>query len=127
MKRLSYLVIAMLLISCLFACAVKRAPDPKLDRDLLSIALAPGNRPEKVEELLDSGADVNARDSYGRTALMKAAQKGKQQIVYILIESGADVNVVAETGETALSNALAGRKHAYKEIVKLLKAAGATK
>ena len=51
------------------------------------------NRKECVALLLDAGADVNACDFDGRTALMKASQNGYGECVELLVEAGADVNV----------------------------------
>jgi ankyrin repeat protein len=42
--------------------------------------------------LIDSGAEVNASDKYGQTALMHAAQKRHLEFAKLLIDSGADMN-----------------------------------
>lgn len=42
-----------------------------------------------VRLLLDAGADVNAEDQNGSTALMLAAEEGHEDIVRILTEAGA--------------------------------------
>ena len=44
---------------------------------------------EIVRLLLDAGADVNAEDQNGGTALMRAADNGYADIVRILTEAGA--------------------------------------
>ena len=49
-------------------------------------------RTEIVQALIDKGADVNAKDKKGATALMLASQKGYKEIVQLLITKGADVN-----------------------------------
>ena len=46
-----------------------------------------------VKELLDKGADVNAKFRYGTTALFKAAERGHTEVVKLLIARGADVTV----------------------------------
>jgi ankyrin repeat protein len=47
---------------------------------------------EAVALLLDLGADVNARDTVdGRTALMGAAHKGRNDVVQLLVDRGADL------------------------------------
>jgi Ankyrin repeats (3 copies) len=43
----------------------------------------------KVEALLAKGANVNAKDNYGGTALTLAKNAGKTEIVKILKEAGA--------------------------------------
>ena len=71
----------------------------------------------EVARLLDSGADVNAKDQVGKTPLMKAAQAGSLEVVKLLLDRGADANAKDEYGNTALGmSAFAGRL----EIVKLL-------
>jgi uncharacterized protein len=46
---------------------------------------------QTVEMLLDLGIDVNARNAEGRTALMGAAHKGRNEIVQLLVDRGADL------------------------------------
>jgi ankyrin repeat protein len=53
---------------------------------------------EAVRSLLDSGVDVNARDSLGATPLLDAAWYGNEQIVRLLVEGGARVDVTHEEG-----------------------------
>jgi len=61
-----------------------------------------------VELLLKKGANVNAKDKYGGTALMYAAVKGHKEVVELLIENGADVNAKNIMGKTALMSASRG-------------------
>ena len=51
--------------------------------------------------LIDKGADVNAKNKNGATALILAADKGNAEIVSFLIDKGADVNAKDGNG-TAL-------------------------
>lgn len=77
---------------------------------------------EAVRALLQSGADVNARDRYGQTALMLAAHRGHAVIVDVLIEHGADLDVTAKYSLSALMLAvIAG----HEGIVRALMRAGA--
>lgn len=47
---------------------------------------------ETIDMLLELGADVNARErDDGRTALMGAAHKGRNEVVQILVDHGADL------------------------------------
>lgn len=46
----------------------------------------------RVTALLDGGADVNARDENGMTALMQAVKGNHTDTVRVLLERGADVN-----------------------------------
>ncbi|MBQ6002370.1 MAG: ankyrin repeat domain-containing protein, partial [Synergistaceae bacterium] len=56
----------------------------------------------KVEEAIINGANVNAKDNKGYTALMWAAEKGHTEIAEMLINHGADVNAENNSGFTAL-------------------------
>jgi ankyrin repeat protein len=64
--------------------------DPDLDS-----AVAHGDV-EAVLRRLDAGADVNARDRHGQTALMRAAHSGDGTMVEALLARGADPNVTAK-------------------------------
>ena len=83
--------------------------------------------PEVVKLLIDNGADVNARDGDGDTALMWAVIKDYSQeaveIVEFLITHGVDVNNKNEYGETVLMKALSNEYNS--KVVKLLIEAGA--
>jgi ankyrin repeat protein len=46
---------------------------------------------ETVNLLLELGIDVNARNAEGRTALMGAAHKGRNDVVQLLVDRGADL------------------------------------
>ena len=48
------------------------------------------------------GADVNAKDEHGGTALISAAGGGHTEMVKILIDKRADMNVMEKYGNTAL-------------------------
>ena len=49
--------------------------------------------PGYVRDLINQGMDVNAVDRKGRTALMKAAEAGNDQMIAILLTSGADIHM----------------------------------
>jgi ankyrin repeat protein len=76
-----------------------------------------------IAVLLAAGADVNAKvPEIHTTALYTAALYGQVEAVRVLLAHGADVHARRADGETALHRA---RAEGYREIVALLKHAGA--
>ena len=57
---------------------------------------------KEVKRLLDNGADVNAVNELGNTALHFAVLQDEPVIVYLLLEAGADVSVKNKYGETPM-------------------------
>jgi hypothetical protein len=64
----------------------------------------------KVEGLLRNGANVNARDNSGRTALHYAARIGHLDIVKALVVAGSDQNAVCDARKTPLDYAREARE-----------------
>src|SRR5260370_871056 len=84
--------------------AVSAPPDSRdPTRRLLDAAEAGDNA--EVRNLLREGADVNAKGSYGSTALIGAAARGHTNTLRTLLEKGADVNAKDNNGRTALTEA----------------------
>ena len=75
-----------------------------------------------VQALLAKGADVNAKDTTGWTALMFAAATDYTGTVQVLLKKGANVNAKNNKGETAL---MIATFYKHPDIVKILKDAGA--
>ncbi len=76
---------------------------------------------EAMQLLIDRGADVNAQNAFGSTALMWSVADTRK--VRLLLEHGADVNKVARSGRTALI--VAAFTNPSSEVVGLLLAKGA--
>ncbi len=76
-----------------------------------------------VEEL---GADVNAADHEGNTALHQAAARGDVQMIEYLVSKGADVTRVNREGQTTadMANGPVQRTQPYPEALKLLEKLG---
>src|SRR5215831_982749 len=87
---------------------------------LLMHAAAVGS-PEMVKLLLDSGADVNAKNPLGNTALNLSADQPEK--VSLLVAKGADVNTATKLGRTALL--IAAHCDGCSSTVKLLLDKGA--
>ena len=66
------------------------------------VELCKDGKSTEAEEALRNGANVNAKDEDGRTALHLAAFNGHADIVEALLRHGADVNAKDKDGYTAL-------------------------
>jgi len=99
----------------MFTVAPVHARDEK--RDALWSAVRAGDA-KAVAAALDGGADVNAKNEIGVTALWIAATKDKLDVVETLVRRGADVN--ARDGiwyQTPLSSAVGGKQLAAAELL----------
>lgn len=72
--------------------------------------------------LIEQGAQLNRRDVYGCTALMRAAAHGDLAIVQLLVDAGEKLNVESDNQETPLTFAIVWN---HPRIVKTLIDAGA--
>lgn len=77
-----------------------------------------------IEEL---GADVNARDFNGYTAMHHAAARGDNEMIEYLVSKGGDVMVVSRRGQTTvdMANGPVQRVSPFPETVALLEGLGA--
>ena len=103
------------------AATSSEPPHPAVSSDALHRAAQAGDI-DGLRAALASGAEVNARDGQGWTALMHAVNLGYPVLVEPLLAAGADVDMRAPDGATALFMASA---HGHSEIVVQLMKAGA--
>lgn len=74
--------------------------------------------------LLDNGANINSQDRNGMSSLMFAAKDGDTEMVRLLLNYNPDLNLNEfNTGNTAIRLA---KKYNHREVVELLRNAGAT-
>lgn len=76
----------------------------------------------RVRILLDSGAEIDALDTHGQTALMIAAHRGDTELVRLLVQRSANLNHTAKYRLTALMLAVIAD---HPDAVSVLVAAGA--
>jgi ankyrin repeat protein len=94
--------------------------------ELLLQAAETGDAPS-ARALLAAGADHNARNADGATALMLAAHAGKLDLVRVLVEAGADVNATDDRGWGPLTKAVYNPNldRGFADVVETLIQAGA--
>lgn len=107
------------LLLVVFLALTTRAADPNDDL----FAAAKKGDVDAVQALLAKGVDVNAKNSYGATALSFAADKGHLAIVKLLLQNNADVNAKDTFYKSSPLDWAVSRGHV--EIAKALIEAGA--
>lgn len=83
---------------------------------------------ERVKECLANGADIEARDDNGKTALMVAVVADSFELVKYLVEQGADINANLHIENFKATNSVATAMaffFGYLDIAKYLVAQGA--
>ena len=116
MKRRTGTAMTMLALAAAFLAGAALPPDPLID------AVKAGDE-VAVRSVLGDGADPNAAQGDGLSALHMAAQAGKLQIVELLLDAKADVHAKTKIGEYTPLHLAAGAAQA--RVVRRLIEAGA--
>ena len=98
-----------------------RALTTKTAREDTMIRAAAGGYVDVVVEMIEAGADIEARLN-GATAIHRAAQAGCLQVVHALLERSANVNTVNQSGWTPL---MYSAQMGHLSVVQALLGAGA--
>lgn len=89
-----------------------------LQRDFLR--LCKFGTPEEIQQAVDEGVNVNAKNKSGSSALMFAAGSNSAEVVSLLLDAGADVNHVNSSGHRAIDFARANEKLNGTDIISRL-------
>ena len=76
--------------------------------DRLLNASSQSNNIQVINEI-NNGANINAQNPNGITALMYASMYGNLDLVYTLVDLGVNLNIQNHNGETALISAIINR------------------
>lgn len=96
--------------------ALDKSKSVRAKKTALHVVVSRGNV-EVIKSLLDSGIDINIRNSKQQTPAHIAANTGNKEVLKLLISSGADINARDKNGNTPLHFASSkGRK----KIVEIL-------
>jgi len=101
MGRFSWLFV-LLLVGCQGA-RTGTAPDAGALGRMIDLGNA-----QQVAELLDQGADPDAKDAANVPLLHRAVERGDEAVVRTMLEHGADPNAPDAAGRTSLGTAIAG-------------------
>ena len=113
-----------LLVGTLVGMSAYPAEAAKRFDDKAFLKLCEAGRLQEVENAIKAGANVNAKDQVGWTALMYAgAQNSNPDVITVLIKNGADVNAADQEEQTPLMHAAAGNSN--PEVISTLLKAGA--
>jgi|GEM_PF-6799524 len=82
-----------------------RKPGPENRKAMLNIKLFDASEKgdlQGIDDVLEKGADVNARNATGHTPLMMAVMRKKDDAIELLIGKGANVNAKNDNGKSVL-------------------------
>ena len=92
-------------------------PDDTSGRSPLHLEASDGNL-KQVRQLLESGADPNARDADGRAPIHWPALRGHVEVVRALLDYHADANARDTAGRTPLRMATIGNQQAIIDLLR---------
>lgn len=96
----------------------RRTATPTTVQPEVERAAVSGDAPA-LEALLAAGADVNAKDRFGQTALMLAAHHGQLEAAATLLRHSANPDLTAKFGLSALMLAIvAGHESVARELAR---------
>ena len=98
-KRMNFTYLFLLIFFISFTVG---AADQQADDSLKLYTAAKDGQLATVRMMLASGVSADAKNAYGRTALMGAVYNQNYGIIHELLSEGADVNVADVAGKTAL-------------------------
>ncbi len=107
----------LLVVAALWATVAQ----PRVNEDLIKSARC-GDQ-TKVKNLLSNGAEVNAKDKNGVTALLLASQNGHREVVEILLAKGAEVN--AKEKKYGFTPLMLAAQNGHRGVVEVLLGKGA--
>jgi len=82
--------------------AVPRIQHQIEEEPLLTTAISSKYALDMIKLLLEAGADINAKDSLGKTPIMVATSLQRFHVVLFLLQSGADYTIKDKAGNTLI-------------------------
>ncbi|MFD2444414.1 ankyrin repeat domain-containing protein [Bacillus sp. CGMCC 1.16607] len=119
---MAFFLILFLLMGCQNPKVSERIEGSTNDMEELFFQAAEKGNIEEINDLFEQGADINSKDSQGRTAIMIATYANDYKTVKRLIELGADIHIQDDMKNNPFLYAGA---EGYLEILKLTIEAGA--
>ena len=92
-------------------------PEPATLNDDDFLALCRDGTAEEIQEAINSGANLRAKDTEDNTALMIAAEQNTPEVVAALLDAGADISVRNSQGSTAYDIAAMNDKLSGSSVI----------
>ena len=102
-----------ILIACMLVCSSSGSGMAETLQEA-----AEGGDAERVQELIDSGSQIDQADFFGNTALHRAADSGHLAVAKILVANGAEVDTPSRQGGLTPLHIAAYRGH--QDLVEFL-------